>query len=121
MRFGPNAIPIQQTTGYLRTHRAPDYWAISPFYIPQDTDSACSAASIAILLNALRGLPARADVDLVTQAGLRTQLGDARWTAETGQDGSGVTFKELVKVVGQSLQAYGLGSDEAEVFKPADA
>jgi hypothetical protein len=120
-RFGPNAIPIEQTTGYLRTHPAPDYWAISPFYIPQDTDSACSAASIAILLNALRGLPARADVDLVTQAGLRTQLGDARWTAETGQDGSGVTFKELVKVVGQSLQAYGLGNDEAEVFKPADA
>ncbi|MFZ3352749.1 MAG: phytochelatin synthase family protein [Xanthobacteraceae bacterium] len=120
-RFGPNAVPIEQATGYLRTHRAPDYWAISPFYIAQDTDSACSAASIAILLNALRGLPPRADVDLVTQAGLRARLGDARWTAETAQDGSGVTFAEFVKVVTESLHAYGFANDEIQVFKPANA
>lgn len=120
-RFGPNATPIEQATEYLRTHPAPDYWAISPFYIPQDTDSACSAASIAILLNALRGVPPRADVDLITQAGLRAKLDDARWTAETAEHSSGVTFAELVRVVGRGLQAYGLGNDEAEVFKPADA
>ncbi len=120
-RFGPNAIPIEQATGYLRTHPAPDYWAMSPFYIPQDTDSACSAASIAILLNALRGVPARADVDLITQAGLRAKLGDAHWAAETAQNGSGVTFAEFVKVIGEGLRAYGLASDEAEVFKPAQA
>jgi len=120
-RFGPNAVPIEQATGYLRTHRAPDYWAISPFYIAQDTDSACSAASIAILLNALRGLPPRAAVDLVTQAGLRARLGDARWTAETAQDGSGVTFAEFVKVVIESLHAYGFANDEIQVFKPANA
>lgn len=120
-RFGPNAVPIEQATDYLRTHRAPDYWAISPFYIAQDTDSACSAASIAILLNALRGLPPRADVDLVTQTGLRARLGDARWTAETAQDGSGVTFAEFVKVVIESLHAYGFANDEIQVFKPANA
>ena len=119
-RFGPNAIPIEQATRYLRTYSAPDYWAISPFYISQDTDSACSAASIAILLNALRGVPPRADVQLVTQAKLRAQLGDARWTAETAQDGSGVTFEEFVKVVTESLHAYGFENDEVEVFKPAD-
>ena len=120
-RFGPNAVPIEQATGYLRSHRAPDYWAISPFYIAQDTDSACSAASIAILLNALRGVPPRADVDLVTQTGLRARLGDARWTAETAQDGSGVTFAEFVKAVTESLHTYGFANDEIQVFKPANA
>lgn len=120
-RLGPNAVPIEQATGYLRTHRAPDYWAISPFYIAQDTDSACSAASIAILLNALRGVPPRADVDLVTQTGLQARLGDARWTAETAQDGPGVTFAEFVKVVTESLHAYGFANDEIQVFKPANA
>jgi hypothetical protein len=120
-RFGPNAVPIEQATGYLRSHRAPDYWAISPFYIAQDTDSACSAASIAILLNALRDVPPRADVDLVTQTGLRARLGDAHWTAETAQDGSGVTFADFVKVVTESLHAYGFANDEIQVFKPADA
>jgi Phytochelatin synthase len=120
-RLGPDAIPIEQATRYLRTHRAPDYWAISPFYIAQDTDSACSAASIAILLNALRGVPPRADVDLITQAGLRAQLGDARWAAETAQDGSGVTFAEFVEVVTESLHKYGFANDEIQVFKPHTA
>lgn len=120
-RFGPNAIPIEQAIQYLRTHPAPDYWAISPFYIPQDTDSACSAASITVLLNALRGVPARADVELITQAGLRARLGDARWSAETAQDGSGVTFAEFIKLVTESLRAYGFENDEVQVFKPADA
>jgi hypothetical protein len=120
-RFGPNAIPVEQATQYLRSHPAPDYWTISPFYMPQDTDSACSAASIAILLNALRGVPPRADVELVTQTALRARLGDARWTAETAQNGSGVTFAEFVKVVTESLRAYGFAGDELQVFKPADA
>lgn len=120
-RLGPNAVPIERATGYLRSHRAPDYWAISPFYIAQDTDGACSAASIAILLNALRGVPQRGDVDLVTQTGLRARLGDAHWTAETAQDGSGVTFAEFVKVVTESLHAYGFANDEIQVLKPANA
>jgi hypothetical protein len=120
-RFGPNALPIEQATGYLRTHRAPDYWAMMPFYVPQDTDSACSVASIAMLLNALRGVPARADVDLVTEGALRKVLGDARWTAETAQNGTGVTFAEFLKVIAESLHAYGLDGYAIETFKPADA
>ena len=120
-KFGPDAIPIEQATGYLRAHPAPDYWSISPFYISQDTDSACSVASIAMLLNALRGVPARGDVELVTQSALRAALGDARWTSETAEPGPGVTFAELVRVVSESLHAYGLKSDEVDVFKPVDA
>lgn len=120
-RFGPNAIPIEQATGYLRAHPAPDYWAMMPFYVAQDTDSACSAASIAMLLNALRGVPARADVDLVMQRALRQALGDARWNAETAQNGTGVTFAEFLKVITESLHAYGLDDEVIETFKPADA
>jgi len=120
-KFGPDAIPIEQATGYLRTHRAPDYWAMSPFYVPQDTDSACSAASIAMLLNALRGVPARDTIELVTQNALRAAVHDAQWSAETAQGGHGVTFAELLKVVAESLQAYGLGNYQIETFKPADA
>lgn len=120
-RFGPNATPIEQATRYLRTHRAPDYWAMSPFYLPQDTDSACSVASIAMLLNALRGVPPRTDLDLVTQSGLRAALGDARWTAATAEHGAGVTFAELVALVAASLHAYHLENDQVEVFKPTNA
>jgi Phytochelatin synthase len=120
-RFGPDAIPIEQATAYLRTHPAPDYWAISPFYVPQDTDSACSVASVTILINALRGVPARDNIELVTQSGLRAALGDGHWSAETAQNGPGVTFAELAKVVAESLHTYGLDDYEIETFKPADA
>ena len=120
-KFGPDAIPIEQTTGYLRTHRAPDYWALSPFYLPQDTDSACSVASIAMLVNALRGVPAHASVEFITQGALRSALHDAVWSAETAQHGHGVTFAEFLKVVGESLHAYGLENYQIETFKPSDA
>jgi hypothetical protein len=120
-KFGPDAIPIEQATSYLRTHRAPDYWALSPFYVPQDTDSACSAASIAMLLNALRGVPARNTIELVTQSALRAAVHDAQWSAETAQGGHGVTFAEFLTAVAESLHAYGLENDEIETYKPADA
>jgi phytochelatin synthase len=119
-KFGPDAIPIQQATTYLRTHAAPDYWAISPFYIPQQTDSDCSVASIAILLNALRGIPQRADIDLVTPPGLLAAAGDRRWKAETARNGTGVTFAEFKAEIARSLHTYNLDNYRIDVFKPAD-
>lgn len=115
MRF-----PSSRPTAYLRTHTAPDYWAISPFYIPQETDSDCSVASIAILLNALRGVPQRADTDLVTPRGLLATAGDRRWKAETARNGTGVTFAELKAEIARSLHKYNLDNYRIEVFRPAD-
>jgi hypothetical protein len=120
-KFGADAVPIQQATDYLRAHAAPDYWAISPFYIAQQTDSDCSVASIAILLNALRGVPQRADTDLVTPRGLLAAAGDRRWKAETAANGSGVTFAEFKAEIARGLHAYALDDYRIEVFKPADA
>ena len=50
----------------LRAASAPDYWKLSPFYVPQQTSSACSVASTAMTLNFIRGLPSVADQRLVT-------------------------------------------------------
>jgi len=120
-KFGPDAIPIERATDYLRTHPAPDYWAISPFYIPQETDSDCSVASIATLLNALRGVPERADNDLVTPRALLSAVGSRRWKAETAWKGVGVTFAEFKNAIALSLRKYHLDNYRIEVFQPADA
>ena len=40
-KLGPRAVTIVQSHDYLRTHEAPDYWALSPYYVPQMTGSAC--------------------------------------------------------------------------------
>jgi hypothetical protein len=119
-KFGPDAIPIQRATDYLRSHPAPDYWAISPFYIGQETDSDCSVASIAILLNALRGVPPRADVDLVTPRALLAAAGDRRWKVETALNGTGVTFAEFKADAARSLRKFGLDNYQLDVFAPGE-
>jgi Phytochelatin synthase len=119
-KFGADAVPIQRATDYLRSHAAPDYWAISPFYIAQQTDSDCSVASIAILLNALRGVPERADQNLVTPRALLSTVGSKHWKVETASNGAGVTFAEFKTAVALSLHKYNLDNYRIEVFRPAN-
>lgn len=119
LKLGPDAIPIGQSHDYLREQPAPDFWALSPYYEAQSTDSACSLAAIAMLINALRGLPPLATDPLVTQKGLLTAVGSPQWSSETAEGGSGVTWGAFVGYVSRSIEAYGLNA-EIEVLKPAD-
>lgn len=119
-KFGPDAIPIQRATEYLRNNPAPDYWAISPFYIPQDTDSDCSVATATMVLNVLRGVPSAAE-ELVTPRVLAAAVGNKQWMGETRENGEGVTFAEMREYLEQSLRVYGLEDYEIEVFRPAAA
>jgi hypothetical protein len=118
-KFGPDAITIQQSHGYFRDHEAPHYWALSPYYVPQFTDSACSVAAIAMLLNALRGAPPNSVDPLVTQQALLDKVASAQWSKETAQDGAGVTWDEFLADVRAGLAAYGLAAD-IEIMKPRD-
>ena len=90
-KFGPDAVPLPQAVDYLRQHEAPDYWALSVYYVPQATSSACSVASIAMVINALQGLPSEATEALVTQTALLEKVGNGVWSQQTAEDGSGVT------------------------------
>ncbi len=118
-RFGPDAEPITRSRAYLREAEAPDYWALSAFYVSQATDSACSVASVAMMINALRGLPPLAAEPLVTQDGLLDAVGDAGWRAAVAEGGEGVSFAELVGYVRRAAAAFGLEAD-VEVFRPRD-
>lgn len=77
-KFGPDAEPITRAASYVRTAPAPDYWALAPFYVPQVTGSACSVASVAMMMNALRGLPNAAADRIVTQKQLLDAVDDDR-------------------------------------------
>jgi hypothetical protein len=130
-KFGPHATPIVQSHQYLRTHRAPDYWALSPYYVPQVTRASCSLATVATLLNALRGLPAHSEERLISQESLLTPTAASKspdpewvekakeWSGKVSEAGSGVTFSEFRQYVVASLKAYGLDA-EVIVFKPTD-
>lgn len=120
-KFGPDAVPIQQARDYLRSHEAPDFWALMPYYTPQATGSSCSAASVAMLVNALRGVPNLAKDSLITEASLLETVGNQEWTASTALGGDGVSWAELETYLRQSLQAFGLDKAEVEIFRPQDA
>ena len=120
-KLGPDAVPIFAAPGYFRTAPAPDYWRLAAFYVPQDTSSACSVASVAMAVNFIRGLPPSAEDRLVTPAGLLEAVADEGWTAKTVEEGDGVTFQDLVDVLTESLAAYELANTRIETYKPADA
>lgn len=118
-KFGPDAEPITRAASYVRTAPAPDYWALAPFYVPQVTGSACSVASVAMMMNALRGLPNAAADRIVTQKQLLDAVDDDRWRDAVAEDGEGISFTDLAHYVRRSLEAYGLDA-EVEVFRPQD-
>jgi hypothetical protein len=120
-KLGPDAVPITHRTGYLRAAPAPDYWKLSPFYVPQFTSSACSVASAAMAVNFARGLPAEAEVTIVTQTALLETVGDASWAEKGADGGAGVTFAEFVSVLDESLRSYGIEGYAIEVIRPDDA
>jgi hypothetical protein len=115
--FQADAVPVQQSHGYLRSHDAPHYWALSPYYLPQFTDSACSVATIAMLVNAVR-ITGPTEL-LVTQRSLLEKVGSDQWKKETIEGGDGVTWDEFVGYTRTALATYGIAAD-VEVFKPGD-
>lgn len=118
-KFGPDAVPITQDREYLRKAPVPDFWALSAFYVPQATGSACSVASVAMMINALRGLPPLSTNRLVTQQRVLNEVDDDVWKTATAENGDGVSFADFQGYVRRSLEAFALDA-EVEVFRPKD-
>ena len=106
---------------YLREAPAPDYWILSAFYVPQQTSSDCSAAAVTMAVNALRGLPPNADQEIVTESSLLQSVGDAKWNDQVADEGPGVTFEDLRRVLRESLDSVGLKDAAIDAVKPAAA
>ena len=51
----PVAVPLSQDHAYFRGpgRKAPDFWRLNSFYVPQINDYSCSAAAAAMALNAM--------------------------------------------------------------------
>jgi hypothetical protein len=79
----------------------------------QHTDSACSVASIANVVNALRSAERP-----ISPETLLDLVGDSHWIAATGTGSDGVSFAELQLYLRQSLDRAGLGEARVEVFRP---
>ena len=119
LKFGPDAVPLTQDRDYLRRAEAPDFWALMPYYAAQQTGSACSVASVAMMINALRGLPPLSSSRLVTQTRVLSEVDDDGWKAASEENGDGVSFGDFAGLVRRSVDAFGLDAT-VEVFRPKD-
>jgi glutathione-S-conjugate glycine hydrolase len=107
-KYGPHAIRLARAHDYVCRHEAPDFWALMPYYLPQPNDSSCSAASIAMVVNALRaGQDLAADEELATVEGVVEKVGDAGWRKAVAPGGEGVSLERLGRLAEAALKAYG--------------
>ncbi len=105
-RYVSGVVSIVQDHAYIRTHRAPIYWKVSPYYLPQPTDSSCSLASATMVMNALR-IPQMqyANQQLITTNGLMHTINPA-WANNVKEGGNGVSLDQFSLFLNQALATY---------------
>lgn len=115
-RYVPGVVSIIQDHSYIRTHNAPIYWKISPYYMPQLTDASCSLASATMVMNALR-IPQMQYANqklATTNSVVDSSRND--WKNDVRQGGSGVTLDEFGSFLSQAMTAYNIQSTKLEVI-----
>jgi hypothetical protein len=120
-KYGPEAIVLSRSHEALSQMPAPDYWALSPYYVGQQGDQACSLASITMVVNAARVHEAlAADDELVSQARILEATRDAKWTVDVGPKGKGVTLDRLRVLAQRALEAFHVPVASVELLYAAD-
>lgn len=109
LKYPSGTVLLSTSHDYLREANAPDYWALSPYYTAQQTDSACSVATVAMILNAARaGQELKKEDELFTQNKILKILNNSNWSAQVSQGGNGVSLDELRNILLESFHVIGL-------------
>jgi len=115
-KYAPWVSLLREDAGYLRAAPAPAYWALAPYYVGQFTESACSLASAAMLVNAARaGFLRGARTKLITQSSLLDAVGGELWRAGVENDGGrGVGLLQLRALLAAAFAAHDLAQAAVE-------
>ena len=121
-KYGKGAVPLSQSHEFFSRAKAPDFWALAPYYLPQRDERSCSLASLTMLVNAARrGERLGNDDRLVTQASLLSAVGSALWKKELAPGGEGVTLDELGELTRRALAVHHFAQAKVEVVHVPDA
>lgn len=101
---------------YVQKNGAPDFWGLMPYYLPQQTGSACSIASVVMVLNAARAKQDLGAKDtLITQQNIFDKVKNKTWKKAVSSGGGGVTLDELGKYVLESAKVYGFANGKLDI------
>jgi Phytochelatin synthase len=123
-----SALEFAANDDYLRRHEAPDFRVLAPFYTHQSSPASCSAASAAMLVNALRviagsgrAIAGSGPVRPLTEEDVVAASGEPEWKRAVAPTGDGVSFSSYLHYLRRALDAFGFASAEIEVFRPSDS
>ncbi len=115
-KYGPHAAPLSRNTNaeYFRSNKASDFWALIPFYVGQENESSCSAATLVTVLNASRkNVDLTSQDELLTHKSLVEKYTDEKYMSSVSGDTAlaeakgvrilGVTVERLAEVLNGSL------------------
>lgn len=121
-KYGPKVQPLSAKTNnqYFRNNDAPDYWALSPYYIPQETPRGCSAGNLTMLLNAVRDAKTlQSDQELVTYKSFIESFTDAPYkaaiTGATKTTGENFSNKNLTRLFAEAVKKLTKGAAATKV------
>jgi hypothetical protein len=117
-KYGPEAKRLVLDHSYLKMREAPDYWALSSYYLPQQDGRSCSVASFAMAINALKAHnDLGADDMLVTQKDFMKRLADEPSIKRFFSDkGRSISLDEFSGVAKKALEVYGIKNYQVEVL-----
>jgi hypothetical protein len=101
LKYVSTTLRLSLHHDYIQKNKAPDYWALSPYYVPQQDGAACGIASITMLLNASRAHQNLTASDaLVTQKALveKIKVNYSR----------GLNLDQLTEAVKKGLSEFGI-------------
>ncbi len=122
LKYGAGTTRIVQDHSFLVKNKAPDYWAISPYYVPQRDEMSCALASFSMVFNALRSEQSLGASDkLITQNAFAEKFKDHPgvkrfYFTHTG----GMNLDDFGDLARTALQGYGAKNYKVDVVH-ADA
>lgn len=122
-KYAPWLTLLRDDQAHLRSRPAPSYWALAPYHVGQITDTCCSLATAAMLVNAARGSAhLRAGDKLVTQEDLLAAVGDPDWTFGcTDAEGHGASLREMAPIMERAYALCGVAEAAVEMVQTTDA
>jgi STE24 endopeptidase len=107
LKYGPDATPLSLSHEYFRNHDSTQFWAMIPYYAPQQTGSSCSAAAATLLINGARaGKTLSSDEPLATESKVIQKSKQSGWKFSLSIMGRGVNLDHLGPYLESSLKAY---------------
>lgn len=124
----PRAVHLAASHQYfqLGDHSAPDFWSLIGYYLPQFNGSACSVASVAMVLNAARSSWIKtADDKFITQTEILNRVKAVDWKKRLSVRGfhgeHGLSLDLLGRAAEAAFQTYGFRGVSVKVVHIPDS